>query len=163
MQCALPLALCLNGAGRPDPKEEHVGLTNPNPTLTLIFQSRTSPCFSPQFSALGILWVDVGCSRRIGFGSIFHFPKLRNVFIITTAGAAAVYRMQRLSKPREQHLHPHIGQSEVHEKALAATFLCALAIALYPSTAFAVHCTSSSQSAHCRNRRGTQKSRSWQL
>ncbi|CAK9229734.1 unnamed protein product [Sphagnum troendelagicum] len=63
-------------------------------------------------------------------------------------------RMQRLSKPREQHLHPHIGQSEVHQKALAATFLCALAIALYPSTTFAVPHTSSSQSAHCRNRCG---------
>ncbi|CAM6047252.1 unnamed protein product [Sphagnum compactum] len=62
---------------------------------------------------------------------------LRNVFIIITAGAAAVYRMQRLSKPREQHLHPHIGQSELHQKALAATLLCALAIALYPSTTFA--------------------------
>jgi len=81
-----------------------------------------------------------------------HCPwfSLRNVFIITTAGAAAVYRMQRLSKPREQHLHPHIGQSEVHQKALAATFLCALAIALYLSTTFAVHRTYSSQSAHCR-------------
>jgi hypothetical protein len=89
---------------------------------------------------------------------------LRDVFIITIAGAAAVYRMQRLSKPREQHLYPHhIGQSEVHQKALAASFLWALAIALYPSTTFAVHRTSSSQSAHCRNRRGIQKSRSWQL
>jgi hypothetical protein len=95
-----------------------------------------------------------------------HCPRfsLRDVFIITIAGAAAVYRMQRLSKPREQHLYPHhIGQSEVHQKALAASFLWALAIALYPSTTFAVHRTSSSQSAHCRNRRGIQKSRSWQL
>jgi len=47
------------------------------------------------------------------------------------------------------------------EELVVTCLLCAPAIALYPSTTFAVHRTSSSQSSPDRNRSGTH--RSWQI
>jgi hypothetical protein len=120
------------------------------------------------------IWVDLGCSRGIRFGLLRMFfscagiwgareqlPRFlrRNVVVIRAASAIPVCRMQLFSRPQRQQLHHrHMGNREADHEELTATCLSAPPSALYPSTSFAVHRTSS-QSAPDRNKGATQRSR----
>jgi hypothetical protein len=42
---------------------------------------------------------------------------------------------------KQQQLHHRMKKREVNQEELASMCLCALAIPLYPSTTFAVHCS----------------------
>jgi hypothetical protein len=69
-----------------------------------------------------------------------------NVFVISTASAIAMCKIELFPRPQKQNqpqLHHHMEKREVDQDELATTCLCAPAIPFYPSTTFAVHFTSS--------------------
>ncbi len=135
------------------------------------------------------IWVYFECSSyAVDCVEQEQLPRFlqRNVFIISTASAIAMCRMQLFSRPQKQQFHHHMGKREinheeqlhnmrnrevnqeeqlhnmrnreVNQEELAASCLCAPVIALHPSTTPAVHCTSS-QSAPDRNKCSTERSR----
>jgi hypothetical protein len=121
------------------------------------------------------IWVYFECSSHaLDCVEQEQLPRFlqRNVFIISTASAIAMCRMQLFSRPQKQQLHHHMGKREinqeeqlhnmrnreVNQEELAASCLCAPVIALYPLTTLAVHCTAS-QNAPDRNKCSSERSR----